>query len=254
MYTQTRTTVGDAAFYARQIARKRVWEPVCGPATPVTPGAEETIGRCLCLRHLELDVQSWVNATRFTPDLPVVPEALRCLELAAEEEQNHDKVLNLAAEKFASLISPQDEQTALQLRQAWVEHPDHPIVKAGVLESSVFFVLLPLLRLLSGSATLRVISNDISNDETRHAAQNRQLAADLGYSWSPSLDRLRRDTVAWMVDKLQMPQHRLGQPEVWLQASDSLLERLEAPQLQDTRRPSYVAFFEQANSGLPIYR
>lgn len=245
--------VGNPVFYQNQINRKRAWKPVCGVKTPITPGAETVIGRCLTLRVLELDVKSWVDTVRNTPEFPLVPEAVRCLELASEEEKQHDLVLNMAAQRFGDLISHQDQQTAYQLQTLWREHPDHPIVKAGVLESSVFFVLLPILRLLSGSATLRVISNDISADENRHAAQNRQMAIDLGYSWSPSLDRLRRETVAWMVETLNVPGHHLGNPQPWLQSSDTLLERMEAPLLMDTRRPSYIAFFEHANSGLPIY-
>jgi len=246
--------LGNPAFYQAQIDRKRIWRPVCGVSTPITPGAETTVGRALALRVLELDVQSWVNAVIHSPELPLVPEAIRCLQLAAEEEVNHDQVLNMAAERFAEMISTEDQQTAYQLQKLWQDHPDHPIIKAGVLESAVFFVVLPILRLLSGSATLRIISNDISNDESRHAAQNRQMAIDLGYSWSPSLNCLRKDTVAWLVERLHIPNHRLGSPTVWLDASDSLLERMEAPQLADTRRPSYIAFFEQANSGLPVYR
>lgn len=241
-------------FYQQQINRKRGWKPVCGVRTPITAGAETVIGRCLALRVLELDVQSWVRAVRYTPELPLCAEAIRCLELAEEEENNHDIVLNMAAQRFSDLISAEDQQTAYQLQTLWREHPDHPIVKAGVLESSVFFVLLPILRLLSGSATLRVISADISSDENRHAAQNRQMAIDLGYAWSPSLDKLRRDTVEWMVETLNVPDHHLGKPQPWLQSSDTLLERMEAPLLKDTRRPSYIAFFEQANSGLPIYQ
>ena len=245
--------LGNPLFYQQQIDKKRSWKPVCGPATPLTPGAEQTIGRCLALRVLELDVQAWVQATRNTPELPLVPEALRCLELAAEEEQNHDAVLNMAAERFAQYISREDKDTAYELQSLWRSHPDHPIVKAAVLESSVFFVLLPILRLLSGCATLRVISNDISSDENRHAAQNRQMAMDLGYSWSPSLDKLRRDTVAWLVETLNVPNNRLGNPDVWLRSSDSLLERMEAPELKETRRATYLAFFEIPNSSLPIY-
>jgi len=245
--------LGNPIFYQQQINRKRAWKPVCGVKTSITPGAEVTVGRCLALRVLELDVQTWVDTVRCTPELPLCAEAVRCLELASEEENNHDIVLNMAAQRFSDLISEQDQQTAYQLQTLWREHPDHPIVKAGVLESSVFFVLLPILRLLSGSATLRVIANDISTDESRHAAQNRQMAIDLGYTWSPSLDKLRRDTVAWMVETLDVPGHHLGNPQPWLQSSDTLLERMEAPLLQDTRRPSYIAFFEQANSGLPVY-
>jgi len=245
--------LGNPHFYQTQINRKRIWKPVCGVKTPLTPGAEVTIGRALALRVLELDVQTWVQSVLNTPELPLVPEAIQCLQLAAEEEVNHDLVLNLAAQRFQDCISSQDQHTAYQFQAAWQSHPDHPILKAAVLESSVFFVLLPILRLLSGSATLRVISNDISADESRHASQNRQIASDLSLTWSQTLNQLRRDTVAWLVEPLHVPSHRLGYPQVWLDASDSLLEKLEAPQLADTRRPSYIAFFEQANSGLPIY-
>jgi hypothetical protein len=126
------------------------------------------------------------------------------------------------------------------------------LVKAYVLENSVFFVLLPLLRTFGGCG-LGMISADISGDESVHAAVHRQCAKDMGYSYSPSLDHLRRDTVAWLVDGLQIPEAgRSGRSQRWLDASDRLLYE-GCSDLIETRRGIQPAFFEIANDALPNY-
>ena len=63
------------------------------------------------------------------------------------------------------------EAEAIRLRQAWVDHPDHTILKAMVAERSIFFVVLPLFRFL-GDVGLRTVSADISRDEQIHVATN----------------------------------------------------------------------------------
>ena len=239
----------DTHFYTTAIAQKRPWIPTVGSPDPVRPGAELCLRRCLALRVLELDVADWLEAELAATPLPEpVVQALRSNQA---DETRHDQVLNLAAQAYGWAGSA-DDHTASQLRQEWLAHPDHPITKAAVLESSVFFVLLPLLRRFGG-VTLRVVARDISGDETVHAAVNRQLSADLGYRYAPSLARLRRRTVEWMVGPLAVSDDPWGTPGFWLEASDSLLERGLAPQLRDTRRASVTAFFEIPNDRLPRY-
>lgn len=236
-------------FYTKATASKRPWTPTCGEADPLTPGAESTLRRCLALRVLELDVRSWLDDALTRENLPdPVVAALRANQ---SDEDRHDQVLNMAAKAYGWDPSP-DDGGASVLRKLWEAHPDHPITKIAVLESSVFFVLLPLMRRFGGM-TLRVVSRDISGDETAHAAIHRQLSADLGYTYAPSLDRLRKDTVAWVVETLQVEASPHGSPQCWIESSDSLLYRGVAPALRDTRRSTMPAFFEISNSKLPRY-
>ncbi|NJM00693.1 MAG: ferritin-like domain-containing protein [Synechococcaceae cyanobacterium SM2_3_2] len=161
---------------------------------PVFEGAEEAIGRILAVRVLELDVAAWLNDGLGRHELPEpVREGL--LSNMADEAR-HDAVLTLAASKFR-LSTQQDDQDAAALKADWEAHPDHPLVKAFVLENAVFFVILPFMRLF-GDAALRTVARDIAGDETGHAAFHRQLAIDLKLSYSRSLDRLRRKTVEWL--------------------------------------------------------
>jgi hypothetical protein len=237
-------------FYTETIARKRPWTPTVGDPDPVREGSELCLQRALACRILELDVADWLETELAWSQLPEpVAAALRSNQA---DEARHDQVLNMAAAAYGWDPSPEDA-TSQALRQEWLAHPDPPVVKAAVLESSVFFVILPLLRRFGG-VTLRVVSRDISGDETAHAAVNRQLSADLGYTFSPSLSRLRRRTVEWIVEPLRVAGDPQGTPEFWLDCSDSLLERGTAPQLRDTRRASVLAFFEVDNGRIPKYR
>ena len=239
----------NPTFYLNATNQKRPWTPTCGAADPLTPGSESTLRRVLACRILELDVADWLGDALGRLALP--DPVVAALNSNIADETRHDKVLNMAAAAYGWDPSPDDAQ-ARALRDEWVNHPDHPITKAAVLESSVFFVLLPLLRRFGGM-TLRVIARDISGDETSHAAIHRQLSKDLGYAYSPSLDRLRRRTIEWVVDELDIPDHDQGSRDIWLRSSDSLLERGVAPDLKNTRRSTMPAFFEISNDRLPRY-
>jgi hypothetical protein len=236
-------------FYTETVARKRPWTPTVGAPDPVREGSELCLQRALACRILELDVAGWLEEEMSRSRLPEpVVAALRSNQA---DEARHDQVLEMAAAAYGWEHAGLAEARAL--RQEWLAHPDPPVVKAAVLESSVFFVILPIFRRFGG-VTLRVVSRDISGDETAHAAVNRQLSADLGYKFSPSLNRLRRRTVEWIVEPLRVNGDPQGAPEFWLDCSDSLLERGAAPQLRDTRRASMLAFFEVDNGRIPRYR
>lgn len=237
-------------FYTEQLARKRSWTPTCGEKMNTVPGADQVLGRALALRILELEVAEWLDDALGKTTLPAT--AVECLRSNILDEERHDKVLGMAAQIY-QLTTNRDEETAKQIHQQWINHPDHPLVKAFVLENSVFFVILPLLRMFGGVG-LGIISGDISGDESVHAAVHRQIAHDLGLTYSSSLDRLRRDTVGWLVDGLRIPEAgRSGKPQRWLDASDSLLYQ-GASDLVETRRAIQPAFFEIANDALPSYR
>ncbi len=238
------------SFYAKLLQRKKSWTPTCGQRAPVAPGSEDTLGRALALRILEIPVGDWIAGVSRQELALLTPDAVTLLASNVEDEYKHDQALNLAHDTY-QLTTPTMQADARTLTARWLSHPDHPIVKAAVLETSVFFVILPMMRFLGGPG-LRTISGDISNDESIHVATNRQLAKELGYTWSPSLDRLREETVQWLVSDLDAPGN-WGYPEVWIKSSRSLLEQGIAPDLEQTKSYVMPAFFEHRNDDLPMY-
>ena len=234
--------------YDKLLARKRKWTPVQVEAGKLFEGAEETVYRALALRHLELPVGDFIVEALEKE----VPEAARTLLLSnVDDEHNHDRALGFAVRALGS--DPQSEAEAKRLRQAWIDHPDHTVCKAMVLERSVFFTILPFLRAF-GDAGLRTTSADISRDEQIHVATNSLVCAELGLSPSPSLDRLRKATMSWMLEPLKEtnPSKYLTK-KFWADSSDRLMYEGKAPQLSSTKSARMPAFFEHSNVNLPQY-
>jgi hypothetical protein len=136
--------------------------------------------------------------------------------------------------------------------RAWMDAPEHPILKAAILERSVFFVLLPFYR-FNGDIGIRTTAADISRDEQTHVAIHSMVCSELGLKSTPSLNRLRRATVGWVVDSLGASENKYLNKDFWLAQSDSLYERGKAPGLSDTQRARMPAFFEASNNDLPQY-
>ena len=142
---------------------------------------------------------------------------------------------------------------AERIKNAWLELDRHPVLKAVVLERSVFFVLLPIFRFL-GDTGLRTTSADISRDEQTHVAANTLVCEELGLKSDKELNKLRRATVAWTLQSLkgEDAQKHLSQ-NFWMASSDSLYTRGKAEGLLSTRASRMPAFFETANQNLPQY-
>jgi hypothetical protein len=164
------------------------------------------------------------------------------------DEERHDRALQFVVDAHGTHAKA--EAAGFNIRDAWVNHPDHPILKAAILERSVFFVLLPFLR-FAGDVGIRTVAADISRDEQVHVAVHHMVASELGLKVSPSLNALRKATVDWAFDKLS----GTGQlsKAFWLSASDNLFERGKAPELKATRSARMPAFFEASNVDLPSY-
>jgi hypothetical protein len=237
-------------FYSELLAKKKPWTPTIGKSSSVMEGSEETIGRAIALRTLEIPVGDWIllGCKREMSRLP--DDAIKLMQSNIEDEFRHDEVLNMAYSAYQLTDNTMESEAAI-IAEEWIDHPDHPVVKAWVIENSVFFVILPILRKF-GDAGLRLISRDISNDENIHVSTNRQIATDLGYSYSKSLDNLRKRTVEWVVETLNSP-GKFGFPDVWLKSSDTLLYQGVAPELSDTANYVMPAFFELDNRNLPSY-
>jgi hypothetical protein len=234
--------------YQKLLNRKRTWTPVQTTAGKVADGAEEAIYRALAIRHMELPVGEFIEDA-LASDVPVLAREL--LKSNIKDEENHDLALGYVANALGT--DPKAEAEALKLREAWIAHPDHTILKALVAERAIFFVLLPFFR-FNGDAGLRTVSADISRDEQVHVATNSLVAAELGLNWSPSLDKLRKATINWVLQPLgRNTESKYLDKKFWLDASDRLMYEGKAPELSDTKRARMPAFFEHANPNLPQY-
>jgi hypothetical protein len=233
--------------YQKLQNRKRTWTPVQTTAGQVKAGAEEAIFRALAMRHMELPVGDFIESA--LSEIPVLSQDL--LRSNIKDEENHDLALGYIANAVG--VDPKAEEEAKRIREAWTTHPDHTVLKALVAERAVFFVLLPLFR-FNGDAGLRTVSADISRDEQVHVAANSLVCRELGLTPSPSLDKLRKATINWVMQPLKVasPDKYLSK-KFWLDASDRLMYEGKAPELSDTKRGRMPAFFEHANPNLPQY-
>lgn len=233
--------------YQKLLERKRTWTPVATNAGKLAEGAEEALLRALSLRVLELPVGDFIdNALRSE-----VPELSRdLLRSNVKDEEKHD----LALDYIASAHGYTDafDKEAAAITKAWIAHHDYPIVKALVLERSIFFVLLPFFR-ATGDAGLRTVSADISRDEQVHVATNSLVCREMGYKPSPSLDKLRKATVHWIFEPLGEKDAKFLSKKFWANSSDRLMYEGKAPELSFTKSARMPAFFEHSNVNLPQY-
>ncbi len=230
--------------------RKRTWTPVQVSAGILKDGGEEVVQRALALRCLEIPVGDFIEEA-MRGDLPDVRGCKTLLQSNVIDEQKHDIALDYAAE--AHKIPVRFEKEAERIKDAWLELDRHPVLKAVVLERSVFFVLLPIFRFL-GDTGLRTTSADISRDEQTHVAANTLVCEELGLKSDKELNKLRRATVAWVLQSLQgeSTERHLSQ-NFWMASSDSLYTRGKAEGLLSTRASRMPAFFETNNVNLPQY-
>ena len=234
--------------YEKLMARKRKWTPVQTTAGTCKEGAEEAIFRALALRHMELPVGDFITDAL---DKNIPDAARRLLESNVTDEENHDIALGYIANAYG--VDEKAEKEALVLQKAWIEHPDHTVLKAMVAERAIFFVLLPFFR-FNGDAGMRTVSADISRDEQIHVACNSLVCEELGLKPSHSLDKLRKATINWVMQPLGInAQDKYLDKKFWLDSSDRLMYEGKAPELADTRSARMPAFFEHSNVNLPQY-
>ena len=234
--------------YDKLLDRKRKWSPVKPTAGKLKEGAEETILRALSIRHMELPVGAFITEglEKSVPD-----NARKLLESNVEDEERHDLALGYIADVHN--VNDKDEKEGKLLRDAWIAHPDHTITKALVAERAIFFVLLPFFR-FNGDPALRTVSADISRDEQIHVGSNSLVCAELGLSASPSLDKLRKATIHWILEPLGTNTYdKYLDKKFWLDASDRLMYEGKAPEFSETKRARMPAFFEHSNVNLPKY-
>ena len=234
--------------YQKLISRKRKWTPVKPTAGKCKEGAEEAILRALALRHMELPVGDFISDALSSEVPPLAREILHSNVL---DEENHDLALGYVSESYG--VDQQAEKEAIRIRNAWIAHPDHTITKAMVAERAVFFVLLPFFR-RNGNDGMRTVSADISRDEQIHVATNSLVCRELGLDISPSLDKLRKATINWVMQPLKVgASDKYLDKKFWLDSSDRLMYEGKAPELNATKAARMPAFFEHSNVNLPQY-
>ena len=236
--------------YIQLHQRKRTWTPVEVSAGTLLEGGEEVIKRALALRCLEIPVGDFIEEA-MRGDLPEDRGCLKLLKSNVIDEEKHDIALNYAAR--AHKIPDAFEREAGKIRDTWLELDRHPVLKAVVLERSVFFVLLPIFRFL-GDTGLRTTSADISRDEQTHVAANSLVCDALKLTSDKTINRLRRATISWVLQPLQAEaDNKHLSANFWLKCSDSLYSRGKAEGLSETRASRMPAFFETNNINLPQY-
>jgi len=235
--------------YDQVISRKRKWTPVAVNAGKLVEGSEDAIYRALGLRHLELPVREFLQQG-LEKELPKTPGLREALISNQQDEERHDQALNYVVAAHGS--NEKFETEAKHILKAWLDAPEHPILKAAILERSVFFVILPFFR-FNGDIGIRTTAADISRDEQTHVAIHSMVCSELGLKSTPSLNRLRRATIGWVVSELSSSENKYLNKDFWISQSDSLYERGKAPGLKDTQRCRMPAFFEAANTDLPQY-
>ena len=239
-----------ATPYIHLHQRKRTWTPVQVSAGTLLDGGEEVVQRALALRCLEIPVGDFISEA-MKGDLPDIKGCRELLISNVEDEIKHDIALDFASK--AHKVSPRFEKEAERIKKAWLELDRHPVLKAVVLERSVFFVLLPIFRFL-GDTGLRTTSADISRDEQTHVAANTLVCEELGLKSDKELNQLRRATVAWVLQSLKGENtHKHLSSNFWMASSDSLYTRGKAEGLLSTRASRMPAFFETNNVNLPQY-
>ena len=236
--------------YIQLHQRKRTWTPVQVSAGTLLEGGEDVIKRALALRCLEIPVGDFISEA-MRGDLPEDKGCKKLLQSNVIDEEKHDIALNYAA--AAHRVSDRQEAEAQKICKTWLELDRHPVLKAVVLERSVFFVLLPIFRFL-GDTGLRTTSADISRDEQTHVAANSLVCDALKLTSDPTINRLRRATISWVLQPLQgEADNKHLSANFWLKCSDSLYTRGKAEGLSETRASRMISFFECNNVNLPQY-
>lgn len=238
--------------------RKRRWSPTTPTKGEVVKGTETTLQRALSLRILEIPVGEFVQSAS-KRDLPLDDTGRQLLQWNIQDEWVHDRALQSLVDVMEypqwDLQAEEFKRRVLELYQ----QGEHPLQLARVLETSVFFVILPMLRFF-GTVGMKTVSMDISGDEQVHAATNYAICKAIGSEPSRALKNLRREIVAWMTEDLKgdvdLPEDKkhFGTQDFWLRQSDNLLNQGRAPELAPTRRSTVMAFFEVNKLNQPTYK
>jgi hypothetical protein len=79
------------------------------------------------------------------------------------------------------------------------------------------------------------------------------MVEERGLEISPSLDKLRKATINWVMQPLGSSSDKFLDKKFWLDSSDNLMYQGKAPELAATKSARMPAFFENSNVNLPQY-
>ena len=224
------------------IESKRPWAP--SPITPVAidpfsevSGEYAAIQRCIALA-LVLEVP--VGDLAIDGSMLVGEGVAAALLDNANDEVIHYKAFQEAAKAYgvseAMVAGAQKFQDKLMKLAA--DHP--PVLLAGYMELTVFFVTLAMLRKY-GSPELKAMVQYVSRDEATHVRVNYHLIDTLELGDPPAMaNLLRQQIIEWLVEPLTMVDEQV----YWLDQSLSLRDSRKAPDLQWTKTGQFRAFFE----------
>lgn len=235
--------------YLSMIAKKRPWQATPVDNAPVKKGAEETLYKVLALRHLELPVKDLLEEG-LAKELPSTPGIIEALRSNQKDEERHDEALNYVAATYGT--DAKAERDVMNILDAWLKHPAHPIHKVAIIERSIFFVGLPFFR-FNGNIGMRTVSADISRDEQVHCGVHGLIAKELNQKDSESLNKLRAATAAWLFEKLGAHEDKWLDKDSWMKRSERLFWEGKAPDMAESRRSRMISFFESSNVNLPSY-
>jgi hypothetical protein len=100
---------------------------------------------------------------------------------------------------------------------------------------------------------MRTLAADISRDEQTHVAIHGMVAHDLGLKNTERLNKLRKDTVDWVMNGMDSPKNKYLNKDFWMNQSNNLYLRGKAEGLAETKRARMPSFFEASNQNLPKY-
>lgn len=244
------TMTKEKSPYLQVLSKKRAWTPVAVTRGKLKAGAEEALYRALALRCLELPVKYFLEQG-LKKELPSTPGVVEVLRSNQKDEEKHDKAFEYIVDAHGT--NEKAEREAQVILKAWTDHPAHPILKAAIAERSVFFVLLPFYR-YNGDEGMRTTSADISRDEQTHVTSHHMICKELGLRPDKTLNELRRNTVAWVMDSLEkQTENKWQSKDFWLNQSDNLFYKGRTDDLAATRNSRVLAFFETSNANLPSY-
>lgn len=231
-------------------ARRKAWQP--NEPQKIETSAPKTISRCLALTSLEPAVADFIEEGLTKAELNKIGQgAIDTLHRNIQDEVKHELALTRAKNAMVDYDNS-FEIEANQLVAAWNNLPDPEILKAAVLENSIFFLILPLYSTFGGSA-LAITSNSISSDERIHVISHRTVAQTLGTRPSKALNELRKATVRFIASNLEEEAGSNWTIDRMLQNSDNLLIR-GVSDLIETQSSQVIAPFEVNNGHIDKYQ
>lgn len=244
----------EGSQFHKYLSRKSDWEPATYDQQQLTldpRGLTDATLRCLALAlALEIPVGEYTLAAsqrEFTNE-----QRWALLDNASDELVHFTALRNFAMSLPGECLKLLEDYQleALHIAKTIEDCVEHPIVKSGYIELSVFLAALSLMRKF-GKAPMKILVGNISRDESVHVQTNWSIIDSQNIPYTDSkLNRIRQEIVYWMSSPIKT---RKWNTDFWLEQSDRLMNHRRADGLKFTSKGMSVAFFEVSNSSLAAY-